>query len=52
MEQQLENQVPVAEQLNEIEQVDEAIETEYSLSNDGTIEQVESGSIEKPETSA
>jgi len=33
----LENKVPVAEQLNEIEQVDEAIKTEYALEPDGTI---------------
>lgn len=48
MEQELENKVPVAEQVEEIEQVDEAIKAEYSLDNDGTIEQVE-GSIENPE---
>ena len=38
MEQSLENQVPVAEQLSEINQVDEAIKTEYALTADGTIE--------------
>ena len=31
------NRVPVAEQLEEIEQVDEAINAEYSLEKDGTI---------------
>jgi len=38
MEQSLENRVPVAEQLSEINQVDEAIKTEYALNADGTIE--------------
>ena len=49
MENTLENKVPVAEQVNEIEQVDEAISTEYSLANDGTIEQIEA--VESPEGS-
>ena len=31
------NRVPVAEQLEEIEKVDEAIQTEYALTADGTI---------------
>jgi len=35
MKSELENKVPVAEQVEEIEQVDEAIE--YSLEPDGTI---------------
>ncbi|AKM82118.1 MAG: hypothetical protein UT28_C0001G0309 [Berkelbacteria bacterium GW2011_GWE1_39_12] len=43
-----ENRVPVAEQLEEIEQVDEAIQ--YTLSADGTIQQ-ENG-IENGEGSA
>lgn len=48
MKQELENQVPVAEQVSEIESVDEAIKTEYLLASDGTIEQVGSD-IENPE---
>jgi hypothetical protein len=43
------NEVPVAEQLEEIEQVDEAIETEYSLNPDGSVEKLE-GEMEKPKT--
>jgi tetrahydromethanopterin S-methyltransferase subunit B len=35
MNQELENKVPVAEQVEEMEQVDEAIE--YSLNPDGSI---------------
>lgn len=46
MKSELENQVPVTEQVEEIEQVDEAIE--YSLGSDGTIAPQEDG-IEKPE---
>lgn len=49
MEKELENQVPVAEQLNEIEQVEEAIQTEYTLGPDGTVEKRED-EIENPET--
>lgn len=45
----LENKVPVAEQLEEIEQADEAIE--YTLASDGTIAPQEQG-IENPEGSA
>lgn len=33
----LENEVPVAEQVAEMDQVDEAIKTEYALTSDGTI---------------
>lgn len=36
-----ENQVPVAEQLQEINQVEEAIKAEYNLGPDGSIEQIE-----------
>lgn len=49
MNQELENQVPVAEQVAERDNVEDAIETEYTLEPDGTIEKVE-GDIEKPET--
>lgn len=41
MNQELENQVPVADQLNEIEQVEEKIKTEYALAPDGTIVKAE-----------
>jgi len=37
MNQELEGKVPVAEQVKEIESVDEAIQTEYALTPDGTI---------------
>ena len=50
MNQELESKVPVAEQLNEIEKVEEAISAEYSLNSDGTIQQVCHG-IENPEGS-
>jgi len=36
-----ENKVQVAEQLNEIEQVEEKIKTEYALAPDGTIVKAE-----------
>lgn len=48
MNQELEPKVSVAEQVNEIEHVDEAISAEYTLESDGTIERAEGG-IEKPE---
>lgn len=41
MNQELES-VPVAEQLNEIENVEEAMQTEYTLEPDGTIEKAQS----------
>ena len=49
MKQELENKIPVAQQVEEIEQVDEAINAEYSLGSDGVIQQVKAGTIENPE---
>ena len=46
MEKELESSVPVAEQLEEIEDVDQAVE--YSLGEDGAIKQT-AGDIEKGE---
>ncbi len=44
-----ENKVPVAEQLNEIEEVEEKIKTEYALAPDGTIVKQEE-LLDNPET--
>jgi hypothetical protein len=41
MNQELEKQVPVVEQVAEIEQTEEAISSSYSLNPDGTIEKDE-----------
>lgn len=46
---QEQEKVPVAEQVAEMESVDEAIKAEYSLGPDGSIEMTGSD-IEKPET--
>ena len=46
MNKELENKVPVAEQVNELEQADEAIQ--YTLGSDGAITLQEKG-IENPE---
>ena len=51
MEKEFTNEVPVVEQMKEIEQVEDAIKTEYSLGSDGSVEQV-AGSAENPETEA
>jgi hypothetical protein len=49
MNQELEGKVPVADQVKEIEGVDEAIQTEYALEPDGTIVKQEELE-ENPET--
>ncbi len=38
MNQELESKVPVVEELNEIEKVEDVIKAEYTLTTDGTIE--------------
>ena len=44
MNQNLEGKVPVAEEIQEIQNVDEAMQTEYKLASDGTIEKVKNES--------